>query len=255
MQTMSVLPRVCGVSLRPAGRPAVRACAAAPCSNVTDIAKQRFKDAVRGTQRGNRTDSIERGEIEEAQVALETTVAGERIDWSLLPGTWDVIYTTARDVRGIVGEEPFLMCKSRVVGQRYGTPVNCLGRVTNIIELEFDIPFLRGTIVSINVEADYTIDSIRSIGLLFKSASFGRIEPGAALQDVLTPAVLPRGWWNLAVMNYLREFKVGFEFPGTSRATESMIPPALFVTYLDEDMFIGRAQQGGGVYVYRRIHK
>lgn len=249
---MNALPR--GVNLRPVGRTVARPSAVAPSSEGTGLAKKMFLDAVRGTQRGSQTSSIERGQIEEAQVALEAQVAGGRIDWSLLPGTWDVVYTTARDVKGIVGEEPFLMGKSRVVGQRYEVPVNGLGRVTNIIELQLDVPLLEGTTVSINVEADYRIDSVRSIGLLFKSASIGRIQPGPALQDVLTPALLPRGWWNLTAMQYLREFKIGFEFPGSSaRAQGTMIPPSLFVSFLDEDMFIGRAQQGGGVYVYRRI--
>lgn len=221
-------------------------------------AKKTFFERIQGTQRGARTSSLERGAIEEALVELENVVASQPVEWSQLPGTWNVVYTTARDVRDIVEDQPVVpFARSTLVGQEYSSLKD--GEVTNIIKLELvDLPpfldVLAGTCISILVKADYSICSLKSIGLRFKSAAVGHVEPSEGLEGVILNPVLPRGQWNLSLLEFLRNVEVAYQFPGmVSTSNPSRIGPSLDVTYLDEDLFVGRAQQGGGVYVYQRV--
>lgn len=225
-------------------------------------AKQLFFERIRGTERGARTSSLERGTIEEALVNLENVVASQAINWSHLPGTWNVVYTTARDVRDIVKDQPILpFARSTLVGQEYSPLVGGGGEVTNIIKLELvDLPplvsILSGTCVSILVKADYSISSLKSIGLRFKSAAVGHVEPSEGVEGLILNPVLPRGQWNLSLLNYLKDLEIAFQFPGESTSNSSRmntIRPSLDVTYLDSNLFVGRAQQGGGIYVYERV--
>lgn len=218
-------------------------------------AKNNFYQRIKGTERGARTSSIERGAIEEALVQLENVVASESIDWSHLPGTWNVVYTTARDVRDIVKEQPVIpFARSTLVGQEYSSIEE--GEVTNIIRLELvDLPpfldILSGTHISILVKADYAISSLKSIGLRFKSAAVGHVEPSDGIEGLILNPVLPRGQWNLTLLNFLRDLEIAFQFPEGSPSNR--IRPSLDITFLDSNLFVGRAQQGGGVYVYERV--
>lgn len=222
-----------------------------------ECAKLTFFRRIEGTERGSRTESLQRGTIEEALVDLEHLAASRPIDWSHLPGTWNVVYTTARDVRDVVKDGPIIpFARSTLVGQEYSSLER--GQVTNIIKLELvDLPpllnFLSGTNVSILVKADYTISSLKSVGLRFKSAAIGHVEPSGDLEGLVLSPILPRGQWNLAVLNFLRDAEIGYNFPSSTSNRSNRIQPSLDITYLDEDLFVGRAQQGGGVYVYSKV--
>lgn len=238
-------------------RPNPRVCANASAATqpVSRHLKRELRQLVSSTERGGMADSLTRGRVEELQVALESSTAGLPVDWSLLEGTWNVIYTTARDVTGIVRNDPRLPYKSLMVGQEYSWGAGrqeVRGVVTNIIEVELLPFFLQGTTFSINVEADFAISACRSIGLRFRSVSLRRLEPGANLQGLLAPALLPRGWWNLQTLDFIRSLDLTFMFPIKGSA-DAAIPSSLDITYLDSDMLIGRAQGGGGVYMFERL--
>jgi len=206
-------------------------------------------DCIRNTQRGSKASARQRGYIEEALVALESSASGSAIDWDLLPGTWNVAYTTARDVRDIVQDNPLPFVKSTVVGQRFSSVEE--GRVTNIITLEVvNAPILEGTSISIHVDADFVVASPKSIGLRFKSAAIGFVEPSESLQSIILSAMLPRGYWNLQVIAALRDFEIKYAFNSSS---SSRIRPSLDITHLSQNLFVGRAQQGGGIYCYQRL--
>ena len=77
-----------------------------------EVAKAEFVAACRPTLRGSAASALERGRIEELITRLEGTVSEEDVDFSKLHGpgasrTWDVLYTTARDVRDIVKPRGF----------------------------------------------------------------------------------------------------------------------------------------------------
>lgn len=209
-------------------------------------------ECIRNTERGSKASALQRGHIEEALVALESTFAatGNAIDWDLLPGTWNVAYTTARDVRDIVQDNPLPFVKSTVVGQRF-SPVEDQ-QVTNIITLEVvNVPVLEGTSISVHVDAEFAIAAPKSIGLRFKSAAIGFVDPSESLQSIILNAILPRGYWNLEAITALRDFEIKYEF-GDVTSSSSRIRPSLDVTFLSESLLLGRAQQGGGIYCYQR---
>lgn len=240
-------------------RTALRTC----CSTRIDIdsdasiidLKDAFYKLVEDTERGGNTTAIQRGQIEERLVEIEGRLAGRDLRWDLLEGKWNVVYTTARDVRGIVrGVPEGFPVRALHVGQVYSCPAT--GKVLNVIQVELQVPILKGTRVSILVEADYAITNLKSIGLRFKAAQIGKVELGEGLQNLLTPAILPRGNWNLAAVNFVRNlgFQLNFYNPerGDNEKQDSNISSSLDITVLDDDMLVGRAQGGGGIYAFKR---
>ena len=169
--------------------------------------KQALLDAISGTQRGSDAGSLKRGSIEEAQVVVEALSPLE-VDWTLLEGTWNVIYTTASDVLPLVRPGPgipgFPLRVGRV-GQRFTSPEE--GRVQNLIEVEALVPVLRGTKATLVVEASYEVRTSRSIALLFQKAGVGEIMAGDDLQNALASPLLPRGQWNLQALLAITEVR------------------------------------------------
>jgi hypothetical protein len=250
--------RTQGVRLDDTTRGAVRC-----VPGATADPKREFLDSISGTGRGSLASLRRRGEIEEKLCGLESSVASDGIDWSLLPGKWNVVYTTARDVRDIVKDEPLPFVKSTLVGQEFDEGHNC----TNFIELKamkdraYPIisDLLDGSSITIRVRAKYQITGMkkRSIGLRFISAAAGSVEfqDDSPLKLLLLNAVFPpRGQWNLNVLNFLKDFEIKYEFISESEAERpTAIRPSLNVTYLGEDLLCGRAVDTGGLYIYRRI--
>lgn len=208
---------------------------------------------VAGTQRGSDANLLKRGSIEEAQVALECTSPPE-VDWSLLPGTWDVVYTTASDVVPIVRNENGFPLRVGRVGQRFSSVEE--GIVHNLIEVEAVLPVLNGSKATLVVEATYEVRTSRSIALRFQKVGVGRIEAGDDLQNALAPPLLPRGMFNLQALMALQDFSA--YIPLTTRAigvdsgTRRTVGVNYSITYLDEDVFIGRAQGGTFIFVKRQ---
>lgn len=223
-------------------------------ASIVDL-KEAFYKLVQDTERGGNTTAIQRGRIEESLVEIESRLAGSDIRWDLLEGKWNVVYTTARDVRGIVkGVPEGFPVRALHVGQVYSRPAT--GKVLNVIQVELQVPILKGTRVSILVEADYAITNLKSIGLRFRAARIGNVELGEGLQNLLTPALLPRGNWNLAAVNFVRNLGLQFNFYNPERGDkgkqDSKISSSLDITVLDDDMLVGRAQGGGGIYAFKR---
>lgn len=178
----------------------------APSPRVIEL-KQALMEAIAGTQRGSDAGAFKRGAIEEAQVAVESLSPAE-VDWTLLAGTWNVVYTTASDVLPIVrpgaGIPGFPLRVGRV-GQRFTSPEE--GRVQNIIEVEALVPVLSGTKATLVVEASYEVRTGRSIALAFQKAGVGEIMAGDGLQNALASPLLPRGQWNLQALMAITEVR------------------------------------------------
>jgi len=175
-----------------------------------EVGKKKWllRQAVSGTQRGAAASSQERGMIEEAQVALEEC-SPPHAEWRLLEGTWDVIYTTAGDVLPLVRSPPIpLPFRVGRVGQRFTSPE--AGIVQNLIEVEAIDPVLNGTTATLVVEASYTVQTARSLALQFQKAGVQGVELGSALQTLAAPALLPRGWINMRLLQSLVEVSAPF---------------------------------------------
>ena len=220
--------------------------------------KERFLETVsRLASRGSTESAVDRGAVEECILELESH-SGDNVDFSLLYGpsgsqAWDVVYTTARDVRGLMQERPVPWGEATLVGQEF----QASGLVTNFIRLTaVDFNILSGTSLNVKVLAQWRVSGMKSIGLRFLQASVGEIEVGddSPLAALLTNAILPRGQWNIDVINGLRELKLlEWNFVSDSdKSAEVRIAPALSLGFLDDDLLVGRAIETGGLYVYRR---
>ena len=165
-------------------------------------AKARLLEVVHDTARGSRAAVEKRGEIEEAQVAVEE-FSGPEADWALLAGTWRVVYTTAPDVVPLV--RPFVGLPLRIgaVGQRFSDFNE--GRVENLIEVELLGPFVDGSKLTLAVEARFEIRTGRSIAIMFQNAGLSFFRVGDALQNFLAPPLLPRGYVNMVVLMALSQ--------------------------------------------------
>lgn len=230
-----------------------------PELTAADAAKRALLDAIQFTGRGSNTSKALRGEVEEAQVALEACQAGAGLDYSLLEGKWRLVYTTAADVVPIVGLDladllPAGLPAPVVVGdvfQRFSGVE--AGRVENIIEFGLP-PFTderRG--VTFTVGASYEVRSPRRIALTFLEAEVGRVQASPLLETLLAPALLPRGWWNQRALLGLKEFSLRFPFRSAQQvAAGHAVGAGYLLTYLDQDILIGRAQAPGGSFVFTR---
>eukprot|EP00887_Chlorella_sp_A99_P000436 scaffold17.g436.t1 len=263
-------------------------------------AKQRLLAAVAGTQRGADASHLQRGEVEEAQVALEALSPPE-LDWPLLTGTWRLLYSTASDVVPLVrpqlllGPVP-LPFQAGAIFQRF-SPV-AEGRVENVIELRgLDLPLLAGASAVATVVASYEPRTARSIALTFRrgaggggrhgslwmrgrgaahpgataveappaceaqhcacarplpvrrEAQLGEVSLGPSLQNLVASPLLPRG---MLQMQLSVRVPLAMRLPGASSSGPRARGINYALTFLDEDMLVGRAQGLGGSFVFSR---
>lgn len=169
-------------------------------------AKKELLKVVSNTFRGQNTNAIKRGVVAEAQAAVEA-FSSAFVDWNLLQGTWDVVYSTAPDVVGLLQPLNGLPLRVGKISQRFSSVQ--LGSVENIIELHAGSFAVDEEPVMVRcvVQAEYSVRTARSISLMFKNAGFSRISFSQYIQDVLAPALLPRGWWNLALLEGLQQIQ------------------------------------------------
>ncbi|EFN51118.1 hypothetical protein CHLNCDRAFT_141300 [Chlorella variabilis] len=192
------------------------------------------------------------------QVAVEGYGSGAELDFGLLEGKWRLEYTTARDVLPLVAPQrlPAPLQVGRI-WQQFSSLEE--GRVQNIIEAHLPpLPLLgaAGLGLSLVVEAGYEARTARSIALTFRQAGFRDVELSPELQNLLASPLLPRGWWNQQLLLALKQLSgsvpLTSRLPGTTSDQQRPVGLNYMLTYLDEDMLIGRAQGNGGVFVFTR---
>ncbi|OUS46330.1 hypothetical protein BE221DRAFT_205830 [Ostreococcus tauri] len=227
-------------------------------------AKARLVDACVGTYRGALTTADDRSAIAEAQGALERIGDGsETIDFDALDGKWRLAYTNASDVLG-------LLIASRTTGvpevgdifQSFSCKNGKNEGITN--EIRLSLPFIlseakRGEPggVGLRVQASYEDIGRRRLRLTFQEAKVSEINISPLAETLLAPAILPRGSLNHQVLMFIKELELKFPLRGALTSIGGGEPSggaavgSYHLTYVDEDVLVGRAQ-AGGVYIFTR---
>ncbi|CAI5988507.1 unnamed protein product [Closterium sp. NIES-65] len=216
---------------------------------------------VDGTERGAKADSERRGEIEEAVVDLER-LGGTPLTSGLdrLDGWWELKYSTAADVTGILmapSSFPLPILQVGRIFQRY----ICAGRtdggtVQNVVR--WSLPGLQDKEgASLIVTAEFDVRSGRSIQLQFERAAVGGVKINEQLQALLAPAALPRTQLSLDALQFFRSLELsvplGSPLRSTTEVLSSSIPANRFmITFLDERILVGRAVATGGVFIFEK---
>ncbi|KAG1680761.1 hypothetical protein FOA52_008094 [Chlamydomonas sp. UWO 241] len=227
-------------------------------------AKAKLLDLVVDSGRGYRVGGFLRGSIEEAQVAVES-FAGPDLDYDKLEGKWRLMYTTAKDVLPILEAEsrlapPYLPSPVQVgeIYQRFSSVSE--GIVENIIELSTPYLLQERNGITFTVKARYDVRSPHRIGLWFEEAQVGGVRISDGLEGLIAPAMLPRTSVQHQLLLAIKDFKLRFPFASAGQMASSMggddSPIAgggnYQLTYLDDDMLIGRATALGGSFVFSR---
>jgi hypothetical protein len=113
----------------------------------------------------------------------------------------------------------------------------------------------------------------RSLRLTFEEAALSDLRVSDAVEALIAPALLPRGGLNHRILLALRELEVRFPLRGAleemlmlgggggGRAGEAGVADAprpgaavgtYRLSYLDEDVLVGRANELGGVFIFTR---
>ncbi|EFJ08015.1 hypothetical protein SELMODRAFT_429314 [Selaginella moellendorffii] len=215
-------------------------------------AKMSLLKAVMDTSRGSRASQDQRALLEESMVEVESFDAGTALDLDKLDGTWLLQYTSAPDVLSILqaGEFPFF--KAGQIYQKF----ECKGRfdggqVVNVVR--WSIPGLLQDAegATLFVTAGFSVVSARTIQLEFKEARLGEVLISEEVQALLAPAVLPRTFLNLQILQAINSLDVRVPLRGRRPSNERRSLGLLYyLTYLDNDMLLGRAIGSGGVFVF-----
>lgn len=212
--------------------------------------KHELLTSVRDTQRGLLTTPLQRSSIEEALVNVEGRNLGHPIDLNKLDGTWRLQYTSASDVLILfqaAATLPFFQVGQ--IFQKFECRHNSNGGVIRNI-VQWSIPNLleEQEGATLLVSAKFTLVSARNIYLQFQEITVQDINISEQLQALIAPAILPRSFINLQILQYLRAFKA--QIP-VSPGRES-VGGLYYLSYLDDNMLLGRAVGGGGVFVFTR---
>ncbi|XP_078447789.1 plastid-lipid associated protein PAP / fibrillin family protein [Wolffia australiana] len=235
-------------------RRAISCSAPANASSVTvemEQKKHALLRAVQDTGRGLAATVDQRSAIEEALVCVEEFGAGSAVDLSKLDGTWRLVYTSASDVLILFEAAqrlPFLE-----VGQIY-QKFECKDRsdggvVRNVVRWSISNLLEEQEGATLVVSANFSLVSKRNIYLQFEEASIENIQISEELQAIVAPAILPRTFLTLQILQFIKTFKAQVPL----RSSGSRSPAGLYyLSYLDRDMLLGRAVGGGGVFIFTR---
>ncbi|KAL2642782.1 hypothetical protein R1flu_010369 [Riccia fluitans] len=213
------------------------------------------------TGRGLTVSADQRAEIEEVLVDVEKFDAGKPLKLSELDGTWLLQYTTAPDVVGILqaAQTPFIKvgqifqkfeCKERVDG----------GSVKNVVRWSIPGALQEDDGATLVVDASFSVVSPRSIVLSFQEAKLGDVLISEELQGLIAPAILPRSFFTLQILQFLRSLNIRVPLvrpplPGAQRSSRVPIGLRYYLTYLDHDMLVGRALGNGGIFIFSRTQR
>ncbi|KAK9269753.1 hypothetical protein L1049_001531 [Liquidambar formosana] len=207
--------------------------------------------AIQDTQRGLVTTTDQRFSIEEALVSVEGYDAGAPIDLVKLDGTWRLQYTSAPDVLILLESSvrlPFFQ-----VGQIF-QKFECRDRsdggvVRNVVRWSIPALLEEQDGATLLVSANFNVVSVRNIYLQFEEISIQNIYISEELQALIAPAILPRSFFSLQILQFIRAFKAQIPVRNPGRRS---VGGLYYLSYLDENMLLGRAVGGGGVFVFTR---
>lgn len=215
-------------------------------------------DLLRATQdtgRGLLTTPDQRSSIEESLVCVEKYDAGSAIDLNKLDGTWRLQYTSAPDVVLLfqaAARFPFFFQVGQIF-QKFecggGGGGGGGGVVRNVVRWSIPSLLEEEEGATLIVSAKFSLVSNRNIYLHFQQISVQDIKVGEDVQALIAPALLPRTFLSLQILQFLQTFKA--QVPVSSPGRQS-VGGLYYLSYLDRDMLIGRAVGGGGVFVFTR---
>ncbi|GMH20851.1 hypothetical protein Nepgr_022693 [Nepenthes gracilis] len=209
--------------------------------------------AVQDTERGFKATAEQRSSIEEALVTVEGYDAGRPIDMLQLDGTWRLQYTTAPDVLILIeaaARLPFLQvgqifqkfeCRDLLVG----------GFVRNVIKWSIENLLEEQEGATLLVSAKFSVVSRRNIYLQFEEVTLRDILISEELQALIAPAILPRSFISLQILQFIRAFKAQIPIVSPDPRRQS-VGGLYYLSYLDNNMLLGRSVGGGGVFVFTR---
>ncbi|XP_061355934.1 probable plastid-lipid-associated protein 10, chloroplastic [Gastrolobium bilobum] len=219
--------------------------------SVLENKKHQLLNSLQDTQRGLLTTPDQRSSIEEALVNVEGCNMGEPINLSMLDGTWRLQYTSASDVLILLQAAatlPFFQ-----VGQIF-QKFECRdqsngGVIRNIVRWSIPNLLEQQEGATLLVSAKFSVVSVRNIYLKFQEITVQDINISEELQALIAPAILPRTFISLQILQFLRAFKA--QIPVRDSGRES-VGGLYYLSYLDDNMLLGRAVGGGGVFVFTR---
>jgi hypothetical protein len=221
-------------------------------------AKMDLLRTVMETKRGAQATPDQRAAIQEAMVGVEKFNAGAPLVLDQLHGTWLLQYTTAPDVVSLLqAANPFLQ-----VGQVYQS-FDCKGRtdggmVENIVRWSVPGLLQEDEGATLIVTAKFSVTRPRNIVLTFLEGRVSEVEISPELESFITPAILPRTFINLQILQFLRSFDLriplirGSQTTTPDNSTRAPLGAWYNLTYLDNNLLLGRALGTGGTFVFTR---
>uniref|UniRef100_A0A7I4A8R5 Plastid lipid-associated protein/fibrillin conserved domain-containing protein n=1 Tax=Physcomitrium patens TaxID=3218 RepID=A0A7I4A8R5_PHYPA len=192
----------------------------------------------------------------------ETFNAGSPLLLDQLHGTWLLQYTTAPDVISILQAAEQLPLLQ--VGQVYQN-FDCRRRtdggvVENIVRWSVPGLLQENEGATLIVTAKFSVASARSIVLQFEEARVSEVEISEVLESFIAPALLPRTFINLQILQFLRGLDLRFPLARGSQGLQTLpensrrAPIGLWynLTFLDNNMLVGRALGNGGIFIFSR---
>ncbi|KAJ0439438.1 putative plastid-lipid-associated protein [Helianthus annuus] len=138
---------------------------------------------------------------------------------------------------------PYLINSKCTIPTNYTINEGC-----NFLTISFDEENEGATLL---VSAKFSVVFRRNIFLEFEEIALQNIIISEELQALIAPALLPRSFFSLQILQAIRTFKAQIPVNSTSPGRRS-VGGLYYLSYLDKNMLVGRAVGGGGVFVFSR---
>jgi len=217
-------------------------------------AKASLRACLAGSSRGL---NAERGVVAEKQLGVEHF--GTEWEERDLEGKWRLIYTTASDVLGLIQLENSKLVQVGDIFQEF-----CGDNLQNIVLLS--TPFLLQPAKQGDCDGGLTLRVLqswrrvgpRTIAVQFNEAQLGEVQISDQLEQIITPAFLPRTFLNMRILQFIRGLNLKVPLRSFEKGTENSGAPlsdgtCYHLTYLDQDMLIGRASGSGGTFIFEKV--
>lgn len=126
-----------------------------------------------------------------------------------------------------------------------------IGVVRNVIKWSIQNLLEENEGATLLVSAKFSVVSRRNIFLQFEEITLQDIVISEQVQAVIAPALLPRTFLSLQILQFIRSFKAQIPVTSTSPQRRS-VGGLYYLSYLDNNMLLGRAVGGGGIFVFTR---